>query len=108
MSAQRPMPGESSNYRPGEPLRPWDSTEPETAVDAELIIKQAHAATAVRALLDGTPLTVEVQLTLGRLNSWAVQHWYEPMVSLIDEPRLDPALPDLLRDRIDHLVDTER
>lgn len=106
MPADHPLPRESSNYRPGEPLRPWDSTEPVTAVDAELIIKAARAATAVRALIDGTPLTVDDQLTLGRLNSWAVQHWYEPMVNLIGEPRLDPALPDLLRGRIEHLVDT--
>jgi len=29
--------GESSNYRPGEPLRSWDSSELVTATDAELI-----------------------------------------------------------------------
>ena len=89
--------GESSNYRPGEPLRSWDSSEPITSVDAELIIKAANAKAAVIRLVNDEPLSVKDELAFGRLNSWCVQMWYEPMVMLIGNPQIDPALPELLR-----------
>lgn len=89
---------ESSNFRPGEPLRSWESGDPTTAVDAELIIKAARAKTAIGKLVLHLPVTVEDLVALGRLNSWCVHRWYEPMVLLIDRPLIHPALPTLLRD----------
>jgi hypothetical protein len=99
MSADTAEPAhESSNFRPGEPLREWNSGEEIVPVDAELLIKSAHAGQAIRKLVSGEPLTTEDTITFGRLNSWCVLRWYEPMVVLIDEPRIHPALPTLLRD----------
>jgi hypothetical protein len=89
--------GESPNYRPGEPLRSWDSSELVTATDAELIIQNAEAGPAIVRLVNGEPISVEDELTFGRLNWWCVQMWYEPMVMLIRRQQIHPALPELLR-----------
>lgn len=87
--------GHSSNYQPGEPLRNWDSSDPITPVDAELIVKTAKAEAAVVNLVNDEPLTVEDELAFGS-RVLGVKMWYEPMVMLIGGPQIDPAPPELL------------
>ncbi|MGO3796628.1 MAG: hypothetical protein ACTJGR_05860 [Pauljensenia sp.] len=90
--------GETSpNYLPGEPLRPWDAAEPNIELAALLLIKSADARGAIERLVRSESLSVEDLLTFGRLNSWCVLQWREPMVMLIGEPQIDPALPAILR-----------
>lgn len=87
----------SPNYFPGEPLRPWDAAEPNIAFAALLLIRSAGARGAIERLVRSEPVSVEDLVTFGRLNSWCVLQWREPMVMLIGEPRIDPALPGILR-----------
>ncbi|GAB3552189.1 hypothetical protein GCM10027404_22360 [Arthrobacter tumbae] len=87
---------ESSNYRPGEPLRGW-LTEDVASIDINLIIKKADAGDALQRLIDKEPLTTEDYLIFGRLNSWCVLDWWEPLVLLIDRARIAPEIEDFLR-----------
>lgn len=60
------------------------------------MIKSAGAAGALRKLVHGEPVTVEDEAVFGRLNSWCVQMWYEPMVVLIKRPQVSPGVRALL------------
>ncbi|RKN66773.1 hypothetical protein D7252_03640 [Microbacterium sp. CGR2] len=40
------------------------------------------------------PLSLEDQVALGRLNSFCVAQWYEPVVTMLKEPHIDPAVAD--------------
>lgn len=89
---------ESSNYRPGEPLRSWVYGDPVVGIDADLLMSKAGARESIRKLVRGETLDVEDIVSFGRLNSFCVLEWYEPMVILVGDPRLDPNLPEILRD----------
>lgn len=89
---------ESSNYRPGEPLRPWTAEVPAT-LDLALSIKAANAGEPLIRLLNGEELTKDDLIAFGRLNSYCVLKWYEPLVSLIGPraPEITPLHADLIR-----------
>lgn len=90
---------ESSNYRPGEPLRAWTDVGDDAWHEASLlIIKAARASTAVRKLVAGQPLTDADLIACGRLNSHCVLSWFEPITMLIREPLLDPVVAKLFED----------
>ena len=97
------LPAESSNYRPGEPLRSWTSGEPIAPIDAELIIQASESLASLRRLIQGSELEDRDLIAFGRLNSYCVLMWYEPMVSLIREPRIDPDLVQLLKKTVPQL-----
>lgn len=89
---------ESSNDRPGEPLRPWTAEVPAT-LDLALTIKGAHAEEPVIRLLEGGEITKDDLIAFGRLNSYCVLNWYEPLVGLIGPraPEIAPVHADLIR-----------
>ena len=86
---------ESSNYRPGEPLRPWEDTRIAGA-DLALAIKGARAEGAVVRLINGEDLSQDEIIAFGRLNALCVLRWYEPLVNL-----LGPRSPELLPQHVD-------
>lgn len=79
---------ESPNYRPGEPLRTWEAQNPVAIVDVNLVIQKAQARDALIRLINGEDLSSDDYIALGRLNSWCVLDWWEPLVLLIDHPRI--------------------
>jgi len=81
---------ESSNHRPGEPLRSWLDVTAVVTSDALANIHFAHAGDALKRLLAGAALSDSDVIALGRLNSFCVVRWYEPMVTLLDKPFIDP------------------
>lgn len=100
MNAEQLLPGESSNYRPGEPLRSWTSGEPVAPHDAHASIAGAEALSSLRRLLDGEQLNDADLIAFGRLNSHCVLWWYEPMVSLIRGPEISPEVAEFLRNSV--------
>jgi hypothetical protein len=92
---------ESSNHRPGEPLRAWDPSNPHAVVGINLVLQAAQAEEALIRLVNGDPLSVEDQLTFGRLNSWCVNQWWEPLVLLVGRPRIGAEHVQFLRDHAD-------
>lgn len=94
------LPRESSNYRPGEPLRSWTSGEPIVPTDAELIIAASDALASIRRLINGDELDDQDLITFGRLNSNCVLRWYEPMVSLIKDPLIPAEVVSVLRESV--------
>lgn len=82
---------ESSNYRPGEPLRSWADETLVASHDAVFALKMADAVDAMSRLLNHEALSVDDVLAFGRLNSYCVARWYEPMVTLLPDPAIDPA-----------------
>jgi len=100
MSSTPGLPRESSNHRPGEPLRSWTSREPIAPTDAELIIQASKSLSSLHRLIYGDPLTDKDLIAFGRLNSNCVLRWYEPIVSLVGEPRIDPEVVALLKSSV--------
>ena len=88
---------QSSNHRPGEPLRSWLSGEQFAPIDAGLHLKAAKAGPAVARLLNGEDVSVDDALAFGRLNWINVSFWYEPMIELFTQPRIPPPLVPFLR-----------
>lgn len=100
MSSDQPLPYESSNYRPGEPLRSWTSGEPVAPFDAEFSIAASESLSSLRRLLDGDELNDADLIAFGRLNSHCVLRWYEPLVSLIRGPQIAPEVIKFLQDSV--------
>lgn len=100
MSSEQPIPHESSNYRPGEPLRSWTSGESVAPFDAELAIAASESLGSLLRLLDGDKLSDADLIAFGRLNSYCVLRWYEPLVSLIRGPEIPPEVIEFLRDSV--------
>jgi hypothetical protein len=94
------LPTESSNYRPGEPFRSWTSGEPVASHDAYASISAADALSSLRRLLDGDQLDDADLIAFGRLNSWCIQFWYEPMVNLLRGAQISPEVAEFLRDSV--------
>ena len=94
------MSSESSNYRPGEPFRSWTSGESVAPFDAEFAIAASEALDPLRRFLDGDKLNDSDLIAFGRLNSYCVLRWYEPLVSLIRGPEISPEVIDFLRDSV--------
>jgi hypothetical protein len=94
---------ESSNTRPGEPLRSWTDPTDVVEVDAMASIQFAKAEAAVGRLLAGEQLTADDLLAFGRLNSFCVVRWYEPMVTLLPDPFMDPEVQSFLRPLLQRL-----
>jgi hypothetical protein len=93
---------ESSNYRPGEPLRRWVDNTPVVEHDLNLILKHARAREAVERFLRESEVAEGDVVTFGRLNSICVGQWYEPLVDLSrDEPRISPDVAEFLRRTLD-------
>lgn len=91
------LPSESSNFRPGEPLRQWEPDSPVAAIDVNLVIGKAAAGPALASLLAGQDLSAEETIAVGRLNSYCVLEWWEPLVMLIDKPTISAETADFLR-----------
>lgn len=81
MDESKPFIKESSNYRPGEPLRPWNAEDP-APVDLEFAIREAEAGESLIRLLNGDEISKDDLIAFGRLNSVCVMRWYEPLVLL--------------------------
>ncbi|MEV4667879.1 hypothetical protein [Microbacterium sp. LWO12-1.2] len=84
----------SPNQRPGKPLRSWREETWEREHNARAVLKFSEATDAVRKLIAGESLTTEDIVSLGRLNSFCVAQWYEPLVELMREPFIDPDVAD--------------
>lgn len=87
---------ESSNSRPGEPLRSWLSHTDVVTADAIFTVRMAGAKEALERLIAGESLSPDDQIALGRLNSYCVARWYEPMVALMHEVHIDPDVAQFL------------
>jgi hypothetical protein len=81
---------ESPNYRPGEPLRSWLVPTPVVKVDAMAVVGTSRSRDALARLIADQPLSLEDRVALGRLISVSVGFWYEPPVTMWDEPIIDP------------------
>lgn len=88
---------DSSHYRPGEPLRKWDPVNPVAIMEISLTIQKGNAADALIRLVNDEELSLEDNLAFGRLNSWCVFDWWEPLVLLLDHPRIKPRHVEFLR-----------
>lgn len=55
-------------------------------------IQFAHASEALARLISGGVLRDADVIALGRLNSFCVARWYQPMVTLLDKPFIDPGV----------------
>ena len=101
MNSATDVPWESSsNYRPGEPLRSWTSGEPIAPFDAEFTMLASKSVASLRRLILGDPLTDKDPIAFGRLNSHCVLRWYEPIVSLIREPKIAPEVIRFLKESV--------
>lgn len=80
---------ESPNTRPGEPLRSWLVPTEVVHVDAIAVVSVAGARDALARLIKRETLSLEDQVALGRLNSFSVAQWYEPVVTLHGEPHIE-------------------
>lgn len=85
----------SPNHRPGEPLRSWLEATREREHNARAVLSFSEATDAVRKLIAGETLTLEDMVSFGRLNSFCVLQWYEPLVELMREPYIDPDVAEL-------------
>lgn len=92
MDTESPITKQSSNYRPGEPLRPWGPEWP-ADIDIALVIKATNSADALVRLINEEPLSKDDIIAFGRLNAQCVMKWYEPLVNLLG-PRSPQILPD--------------
>ncbi len=91
---------ESSNYRPGEPLRKWDPADEVARRDINLVVQKAEAGDSLWRLMSGSPISNEDLITFGLLNSWCVQDWWEPLVMLISPPRISSEDAQFLRQNL--------
>jgi len=96
---------ESPNVRPGEPLRSWVAGTDVARYDAIFIIRMAHAKSALAKLLESQPLSADDLIALGRLNSYCVSRWYEPMVDLMTEPWIDPEVGSFVLEALESVPD---
>ena len=90
--------GETSNHRPGEPLREWDAIT--AAGDLDLTIQGSASGDALTRLIKGEPLSSEDLFSFGRLNSLCVLKWFEPLVMLLGPagPQIAPEHAELVRE----------
>lgn len=89
---KEPMLRESSNNRPGEPLRSWLVPTEVVEHNARAVVAFSGAHDALARIIAHAPLSLEDQVALGRLNSFCVAQWYEPVVTMLREPHIDPAI----------------
>lgn len=87
---------ESSNYRPGEPLRAWSLEGGVCALDFKLLVQRAAAKEVLLKLYRGDDLSKDDRLILACLNSWCVITWYEPISVLINEPQVSDTVRALI------------
>ena len=89
--------GETSNHRPGEPLRKWDDVT--ASGDLALTIMGSDSGEAIVRLVNGDPLSSDDLIAFGRLNSLCVLKWFEPLVMLLGPkgPQIAPDDVELLR-----------
>ncbi len=87
----------SPNHRPGEPLRSWLESTPVRAHDARSVLRFAAAEDSLRKLIAAEGLTTEDIVSFGRLNSFCVAQWYEPLVELMREPFIEPSVAEFLK-----------
>lgn len=87
---------ESSNYRPGEPLRPWSLDSDITATDFRLLVQRADARDVLVKLYDDDRLSKDDRLILACLNSWCVITWYEPISVLINGAQISEEVRALI------------
>lgn len=83
---------ESPNTRPGEPLRSWTAATDVVRVDAIFTVRMANARSALTSIIAGEKLEAEDVMALARLNSYSVVRWYEPIVTFLPDPHIDPAI----------------
>jgi hypothetical protein len=91
---------ESSNYRPGEPLRKWDPADEVARGDINLLVQKAEAGDSLRRLISGSPISKDDLITFGLLNAWCVQDWWEPLVMLIGPPQISSEDAEFLRQNL--------
>lgn len=87
----------SPNHRPGEPLRSWLESTPVREHDARSVLRFSAADGSVRKLIEGEALNTDDLLSFGRLNSYCVSQWYEPVVELMNDPFIKPPVADFFR-----------
>lgn len=88
---------ESANFRPGEPLRSWLTETEVVESDAIFTVRMADAHDALTAIISGHPLRDEDLISLGRLNSYSVARWYEPVVTLMREAHISPEVAEFFK-----------
>jgi hypothetical protein len=81
---------ESPNTRPGEPHRSWLAPTRVVDHDALAVVSFSGARDALGRLIRDEPLSLEDQVALGRLNSFCFALWYEPAVTMLRDPAIDP------------------
>lgn len=87
---------ESSNYRPGEPLREWDPNDPTAGTDFRLLVQRADASKPLLELLDGRMPEPKNLLKLATLNSWCVIFWYQPITVFIAGCQMEDSVKKLV------------
>jgi hypothetical protein len=97
MSVTSEMYTSSPNDRPGEPLRSWLEPTPAREHDARAVLKFLAAQESLRKLIAGEALATDDVVSFGRLNSFCVAQWYEPLVELMREPFIDPEVAVFFR-----------
>lgn len=81
---------ESPNTRPGEPHRSWLRPTEVVQHDAMSVVSFSRSRDALRRLIGDEQLSLEDQVVLGRLNSYCFALWYEPVVTMLPAPQVDP------------------
>lgn len=89
--------GQSSNYRPGEPLRPWSADSDVACLDLGLVAQAANATEVLKKFADGESLSLEEQIVIANMNSWCFLFWYEPLVTQVAYPQASEKVIDMIK-----------
>lgn len=71
--------------------------EPVATMEISLTIQKGNAADPLIRWVNDEELSLEDHLAFGRLNSWCVFDWWEPLVLLLDHPRIKPRHVEFFR-----------
>lgn len=65
--------------------------------DARAVVAFAKAREPLARIIAGESLSLDDLVLLGRLNSFCVAQWYEPMITMLPEAQIEAGVADFLR-----------